>query len=120
VSAAKRLRPLLDRVLVEKVVPPTVSAGGILLPETTTKVPPSLASAICPSSAISPMTIEIVTAIELILFGFDVQLNSGTVIEVGPGVKNKEGNVVPLDVKKGDLVLLPEYGGSHVKLEGRE
>lgn len=39
-SAAKRLRPLLDRVLVEKVVPPTVSAGGILLPETTTKVPP--------------------------------------------------------------------------------
>lgn len=49
-----------------------------------------------------------------------VQLNSGTVIEVGPGVKNKEGDLVPLDVKKGDLVLLPEYGGSHVKLEGRE
>lgn len=84
VSAAKRLRPLLDRVLVEKVVPPTVSAGGILLPETTTK------------------------------------LNSGTVIEVGPGVKNKEGNLIPLDVKQGDLVLLPEYGGSHVKLEGKE
>lgn len=52
--------------------------------------------------------------------GFLVQLNSGTVIEVGPGVKNKEGNIVPLDVKKGDTVLLPEYGGSHVKLEGRE
>jgi chaperonin GroES len=38
VSSARRLVPLLDRVLVEKVVPPTVSAGGILLPETTTKV----------------------------------------------------------------------------------
>lgn len=38
VTAAKRLVPLLDRVLVEKIVPPTVSAAGILLPETTTKV----------------------------------------------------------------------------------
>ncbi|KAG0632116.1 hypothetical protein M758_1G305000 [Ceratodon purpureus] len=84
VTAAKRLIPLLDRVLVEKIVPPTRSAGGILLPETTAK------------------------------------LNSGTVIEVGPGVKTKEGNLVPLDVKQGDTVLLPEYGGSHVKLEGKE
>lgn len=38
VTAAKRLIPLLDRVLVEKIVPPTRSAGGILLPETTAKV----------------------------------------------------------------------------------
>lgn len=32
-SAAKRLIPLLDRVLVEKIVAPTKTAGGILLPE---------------------------------------------------------------------------------------
>lgn len=50
----------------------------------------------------------------------DVQLNSGTVIEVGAGLKNKEGKLIPLDVKKGDTVLLPDYGGSHIKLEGRE
>jgi hypothetical protein len=37
-AAAKRLVPLLDRVLVEKVVPPTKSAGGILLPDSMTKV----------------------------------------------------------------------------------
>ena len=55
-----------------------------------------------------------------VIVGFLVQLNSGTVIEVGPGIKNKEGNIVPLDVKTGDTVLLPEYGGSHVKLEGKE
>ena len=30
---AKRLIPLLDRVLVEKIVAPTKSVGGILLPE---------------------------------------------------------------------------------------
>jgi chaperonin GroES len=30
---ARRLIPLLDRVLIEKVVAPTKSAGGVLLPE---------------------------------------------------------------------------------------
>ena len=32
-AMAKRLIPLLDRVLVEKIVAPTKSVGGILLPE---------------------------------------------------------------------------------------
>ena len=37
--SAKRLIPLLDRVLVEKLVPPSKSVGGVLLPESaTTKV----------------------------------------------------------------------------------
>lgn len=44
VTAAKRLIPLLDRVLVEKIVPPTRSAGGILLPEITAKVPSTFVS----------------------------------------------------------------------------
>lgn len=34
VKMAKRLIPLLDRVLVEKLQPATKTAGGILLPET--------------------------------------------------------------------------------------
>ena len=33
IKMAKRLIPLLDRVLVEKIVAPTKSVGGILLPE---------------------------------------------------------------------------------------
>lgn len=36
--AAKRLVPLLDRVLVEKLAPPTKTIGGVLLPETASKV----------------------------------------------------------------------------------
>ena len=36
--AAKRLVPLLDRVLVEKLAPPTKTTGGVLLPETASKV----------------------------------------------------------------------------------
>ena len=35
---AKRLLPLLDRVLVEKIEPPVKSVGGVLLPEIATKV----------------------------------------------------------------------------------
>jgi len=35
---ARKLKPLLDRVLVEKIVAPTRTAAGILLPETTTKL----------------------------------------------------------------------------------
>lgn len=30
---AKRLIPLLDRILVEKIVPPTKTVSGVLLPE---------------------------------------------------------------------------------------
>ena len=38
---AKRLLPLFDRVLVEKMAPPTKTVGGILLPESASgKVPP--------------------------------------------------------------------------------
>jgi chaperonin GroES len=31
---ARRLIPLLDRVLIERIIAPTKSAGGVLLPET--------------------------------------------------------------------------------------
>ena len=35
---AKRLVPLLDRILVEKLTPPAKSIGGVLLPESAGKV----------------------------------------------------------------------------------
>lgn len=42
-SAAKKLIPLLDRVLVEKIAAPTKSVGGVLLPESAVqKVRPPL------------------------------------------------------------------------------
>ena len=48
------------------------------------------------------------------------QVNSGVVVATGPGAKTKDGTVIPCDVKSGDTVLLPEYGGTPVKLEGQE
>ncbi|KAI3746132.1 hypothetical protein L6452_08554 [Arctium lappa] len=43
-------------------------------------------------------------------------LNSGKVIAVGPGTRDKSGNTIPVSVNEGDTVLLPEYGGTEVKL----
>lgn len=48
------------------------------------------------------------------------QLNSGKVVAVGPGLRDKAGNNIPTAVKVGDDVLLPEYGGTQVKLGEKE
>ena len=44
----------------------------------------------------------------------------GTVLAVGPGRIDDNGNRVPLDVKVGDVVLYSKYGGTEVKYAGEE
>ncbi|XP_037939230.1 10 kDa heat shock protein, mitochondrial [Teleopsis dalmanni] len=45
----------------------------------------------------------------------------GTVVAVGPGSRNPQsGNYIPMGVKEGDRVLLPEYGGTKVELEDKK
>nr|DAD47242.1 TPA_asm: hypothetical protein HUJ06_017179 [Nelumbo nucifera] len=46
---------------------------------------------------------------------FSPRLYSGKVVAVGPGDRNRDGQLIPVGVK-GDTVLLPEYGGTEVKL----
>ncbi|KAK6040292.1 chaperonin GroS [Cooperia oncophora] len=43
-----------------------------------------------------------------------------TVIAVGPGARNEKGDLIPMCVKSGDHVLLPEYGGTKVIVEEKE
>ncbi|KAL6543816.1 10 kDa chaperonin [Orobanche gracilis] len=81
---ARRLIPTLNRILVEKCIPPSKTTAGILLPEKSSK------------------------------------LNSGKVVAVGPGRRDNSGNNIPVAVKEGDTVLLPEYGGTQVKLGEKE
>ncbi|KAK3221754.1 hypothetical protein Dsin_008779 [Dipteronia sinensis] len=81
---AKRLLPTLNRVLIEKIVPPSKTSAGILLPEKSNK------------------------------------LNSGKVIAVGPGARDSQGKMIPVAFKEGDTVLLPEYGGTEIKLDEKE
>lgn len=44
----------------------------------------------------------------------------GVVVAVGPGARNQTGQHVPLSIKAGDNVLLPEYGGQKVELDDKE
>jgi chaperonin GroES len=44
----------------------------------------------------------------------------GEVIAVGPGARNEEGHVAPLDVKEGDRVLFGKWSGTEVKIEGED
>ena len=42
------------------------------------------------------------------------------VIAVGNGKVSDDGKLRPLDVKKGDKILIGKYSGSEVKLDGEE
>jgi chaperonin GroES len=42
------------------------------------------------------------------------------VIAVGKGRVNEDGKVVPLDVKKGDKVLIGKFSGTEVTIKGEE
>ena len=44
----------------------------------------------------------------------------GEVIAVGPGARNEQGQLVPLDVRAGDRVLFGKWSGTEVKLSGEE
>lgn len=44
----------------------------------------------------------------------------GEVIAVGPGARNEQGQIVPLDVKQGDKVLFGKWSGTEVKLNGED
>jgi len=44
----------------------------------------------------------------------------GKVISVGPGKRDDNGKLIPMNVKKGDKILLPKYGGTEVKIDDVE
>ncbi len=46
--------------------------------------------------------------------------NEGTVVAVGPGMRDVSGNQHAPTLKAGDCVLLPEYGGTSVKIEDED
>ena len=42
------------------------------------------------------------------------------VLAVGPGRVLDSGEVAPMTVKKGDVVIYPEYGGTEVRISGED
>lgn len=79
------LKPLFDRVLVQRLKPATQTASGIYIPEKNQE-----------------------------------KLNEGTVVAAGPGATDANGKIVPVSVKAGDKVLLPNFGGNPVKIGEEE
>jgi chaperonin GroES len=46
--------------------------------------------------------------------------SEGKVIAVGNGAKDDNGKVISLDVKVGDKVLFAKWGGTEIKVEGKD
>ena len=44
----------------------------------------------------------------------------GEVIAVGGGARGENGQIHPLDVKKGDFILFGKWSGTEVKINGEE
>jgi chaperonin GroES len=81
-----KVRPLGDRILVERLEEAvSKSPGGIIIPDTAKEKP-----------------------------------TQGKVIAVGPGKRGDDGKIHPLDVKAGDTVLFGKWGGTEVKIDGKE
>ena len=44
----------------------------------------------------------------------------GEVVAVGPGGRDENGKLIPMDLKAGDRVLFGKWSGTEVKLDGEE
>ena len=44
----------------------------------------------------------------------------GIVVALGTGKTDDDGKKVPFEVKKGDRVLISKYGGTEIKVDGKE
>ncbi|AEI89467.1 MAG: co-chaperone GroES [Candidatus Midichloria mitochondrii] len=82
---SQKIRPLHDRLLVERGEQETKTAGGIIIPDTAQEKP-----------------------------------MQGNVVAVGNGRRDDAGKLHQLDVKVGDKILFAKWGGTEVKIDGKE
>jgi chaperonin GroES len=46
--------------------------------------------------------------------------NQGEVVAAGPGRRDEDGNIIPMEVAVGDRVLYAKYTGQEIKVENEE
>ena len=46
--------------------------------------------------------------------------SEGEIVAAGPGARDKDGKVVPMDVKVGDRILFGKWSGTEIKIDGKE
>ena len=44
----------------------------------------------------------------------------GEIVATGPGARNEQGQLIPIDVKPGDRVLFGKWSGTEVKIDGQD
>ncbi len=44
----------------------------------------------------------------------------GKIIAIGTGKRDDNGKLIPFEVKKGDRVLISKYGGTEIKIDGKD
>ena len=44
----------------------------------------------------------------------------GKVVAIGTGKRDEDGKLIPFQVKKGDRVLISKYGGTEIKIDGKD
>lgn len=110
-NVVKRLIPLFDRVLVQKAEAITKTKGGIVLPEKAqAKVLRGTVVAAGPGARNDVCIYDIFMSI-FYKISFKLFVNNYIFFSC------QKGEHVPLSIKIGDVVLLPEYGGTKVELE---
>eukprot|EP00090_Calanus_glacialis_P046221 TRINITY_DN895_c1_g1_i1.p1 TRINITY_DN895_c1_g1~~TRINITY_DN895_c1_g1_i1.p1 ORF type:complete len:104 (-),score=39.50 TRINITY_DN895_c1_g1_i1:256-567(-) len=48
------------------------------------------------------------------------KVKEGVVVAVGPGARAESGSFIPMSVSVGDKVILPDFGGGKLEVEGEE
>eukprot|EP00746_Dinoflagellata_sp_MGD_P011867 gnl/MRDRNA2_/MRDRNA2_125069_c0_seq1.p2 gnl/MRDRNA2_/MRDRNA2_125069_c0~~gnl/MRDRNA2_/MRDRNA2_125069_c0_seq1.p2 ORF type:complete len:103 (+),score=21.54 gnl/MRDRNA2_/MRDRNA2_125069_c0_seq1:90-398(+) len=48
------------------------------------------------------------------------EINQAMVLACGPGRRDKQGALIPMSVKVGDKVVIPQYGGTECKFDGED
>ena len=46
--------------------------------------------------------------------------SEGRVVSVGPGGRDENGKLIPMDIKAGDRVLFGKWSGTEIKLDGED
>ena len=46
--------------------------------------------------------------------------SQGEIVAVGPGGRDKDGKLIPIDLKKGDRVLFGKWSGTEVKIDDQD
>ncbi len=44
----------------------------------------------------------------------------GEVVAVGGGARDQSGNIIPLEVKVGDIIMYGKWGGTEIKVGGND